>query len=54
MGKDTYLVTGSSGFIGYNLCNYIIKRGHNVFGLDLDEKYNNLKNGEMKNLIKLG
>ncbi len=54
MGKDTYLVTGSSGFIGYNLCNYIIKRGHNVFGLDLDEKYNNLKKWRNERLNKIG
>ena len=54
MNKDTYLVTGSSGFIGYNLCNYIIKRGHNVFGLDLDEKYNNLKKWRNEKLNKIG
>ena len=54
MGKDTYLVTGSSGFIGYNLCNYIVKRGHNVFGLDLDEKYNNLKKWRNEKLNKIG
>ena len=54
MGKDTYLVTGSSGFIGYNLCNYIIKRGYNVFGLDLDEKYNNLKKWRNEKLNKIG
>ena len=54
MDKDTYLVTGSSGFIGYNLCNYIVKRGHNVFGLDLDEKYNNLKKWRNEKLNKIG
>ena len=54
MDKNTYLVTGSSGFIGYNLCNYIIKRGHNVFGLDLDEKYNNLKKWRNEKLNKIG
>ena len=54
MGKDTYLVTGSSGFIGYNLCNYIIKRGHNVFGLDLDEKYNSLKKWRNEKLNEIG
>ena len=54
MDKDTYLVTGSSGFIGYKLCNYIVKRGHNVFGLDLDEKYNNLKKWRNEKLNKIG
>ncbi len=28
------LVTGSSGFIGYNLCNFFLKRKNNVFGID--------------------
>jgi len=28
------LVTGSAGFIGFNLCNRLLKEGHSVFGLD--------------------
>ena len=29
-----YLVTGSNGFIGTNLTNYLLQRGHEVVGLD--------------------
>jgi UDP-glucuronate 4-epimerase len=32
--KITVLVTGAAGFIGYHLCNHLIKLGHNVVGLD--------------------
>ncbi len=32
------LVTGSEGFIGKNLCRYLIGAGEDVFGLDLKEK----------------
>ena len=28
------LVTGAAGFIGFNLCNRLLKEGHSVFGLD--------------------
>ena len=28
------LVTGSAGFIGFNLCNYLLKKNYRVFGLD--------------------
>lgn len=28
------LITGSSGFIGYNICNFFLKKNNNVFGLD--------------------
>ena len=54
MVKNTYLVTGSSGFIGFNLCNYIVRKGHNVLGLDLDEKNNNLKNWRKEKLKDIG
>ena len=54
MVKNTYLVTGSSGFIGFNLCNFIVKKGHNVIGLDLDEKNNNLKNWRKEKLKDIG
>ncbi|MCG7848755.1 MAG: NAD(P)-dependent oxidoreductase [ANME-2 cluster archaeon] len=29
------LVTGAGGFIGYNLCNYLVDQGHSVIGVDL-------------------
>ena len=28
------LITGSSGFIGYNLCNYLLKKKFKIFGVD--------------------
>ena len=28
------LVTGAAGFIGYNLCETLLKQGHFVIGLD--------------------
>ena len=28
------LVTGAAGFIGYHLCEALIKQGHRVIGLD--------------------
>ena len=54
MVKDTYLVTGSLGFIGFNLCNHIITSGYNVIGIDLIEKSNNLKNWRNENLKNIG
>ena len=32
--KKTILVTGAAGFIGYHLCEALLKGGHNVIGLD--------------------
>lgn len=32
--KKTILVTGAAGFIGYHLCEALLKAGHNVIGLD--------------------
>ena len=33
------LVTGSSGFIGYHLCGYLLKKNFNVCGIDSHNKY---------------
>jgi len=30
----TILVTGVAGFIGYHLCERLLKEGHTVIGLD--------------------
>lgn len=41
----TFLVTGASGFLGYNLCLYLTKKGHKVVGVDIqDFDYPALKN----------
>ena len=42
------LVTGSSGFIGYNLCNFFLKRKNNVLGID------NFFSGSKQKTQKLG
>lgn len=47
------LITGAAGFIGYHLCEKLIKTGHNVVGLD---NINNYYNPQLKidRLIDLG
>lgn len=42
--KSTFLVTGGAGFIGSNLCEFILKLGHRVKCLD------NLSTGKIENL----
>ena len=32
--KKTILVTGAAGFIGYHICEALLKAGHNIVGLD--------------------
>jgi len=34
MGKSTFLITGSAGFIGYHLTERLLKEGHQVVGID--------------------
>ena len=50
MGKQSILVTGAAGFIGFHLCERLLKQGHRVVGLDnvndyysVDLKYDRLK-----------
>ena len=50
MNKQTILVTGAAGFIGFHLCEHLLKQGHRVLGLDnindyysVDLKYDRLK-----------
>ncbi len=48
--KQTILVTGAAGFIGYHLCEALLKAGHNVIGLDnINDYYDvNLKVRQIK------
>lgn len=41
------LVTGGAGFIGSNLCEYLVNKGHNVICLD------NFSTGHMENIVTL-
>ena len=41
------LVTGGAGFIGSNLCEYFVNKGHNVICLD------NFSTGHMENIVTL-
>lgn len=33
----TFLITGGSGFFGYNICEYLLKKGHVVRSIDVEE-----------------
>ena len=52
MDKKKILVTGAAGFIGYHLCEVLIKEGHQVIGLDnINDYYDvNLKYARLKEL----
>lgn len=43
------IVTGCAGFIGSHLCEYLLKRGDNILGIDIINDYYNVKKKE-KNL----
>ena len=51
-GPQTILVTGAAGFIGYHLCEALLKAGHTVVGLDNINGYYdvNLKYARLKAL----
>ena len=37
------LITGSAGFIGFNLANFLLKNNNTVFGIDNFDKYYSIK-----------
>ena len=52
MNQQTILVTGAAGFIGFHLCERLVKQGHRVVGLDNINDYYaiNLKYDRLKEL----
>ena len=52
MSSKTILVTGAAGFIGYHMCESLLKQGHRVIGLDniIDYYDVNLKYDRIKEL----
>ena len=54
MFKNTVLVTGSSGFIGFHLSNYLISKNYKIIGIDsLNSYYSvNLKKKRLSILKK--
>ena len=49
--REKILVTGSAGFIGYHLCNRLIKENFEVIGLDNLNDYYDVSLKESRNQI---
>ena len=32
--KNSILITGSAGFIGFHLCRFLLEKGFNIIGVD--------------------
>ena len=53
LNKEVYLVTGSSGFIGFYLCKYLLDRDFIVIGIDNMNDYYDVKLKESRlNILK--
>lgn len=52
--REKILITGSSGFIGFHLCAFLLEKGYKVVGIDnMNDYYDiNLKEGRLKILEK--
>ena len=53
LGSEMILVTGAVGFIGFHVCQYLLKIGNNVIGIDnINEYYDpNLKFSRLNILL---
>ena len=54
MNKSIYVITGSLGFVGFNLSKSLIKRGHRVIGIDIDKNSDSLRKLRYKESVKIG
>ena len=54
MNKSIYAITGSLGFVGFNLSKYLIDSGHRVIGIDIDNNSDPLREWRYKESGKIG
>lgn len=54
MNKSIYAITGSLGFVGFNLSKYLIDSGHRVIGIDIDNNSDPLRGWRYKESEKIG
>ena len=54
MNKSIYAITGSLGFVGFNLSKYLIDSGHGVIGIDIDNNSDPLREWRYKESEKIG
>ena len=52
MNKKTFLVTGGTGFIGSNICRFLIKKNYKVKVFDNNSRGNIRSIKDLKNKIK--
>ncbi|MEC7880869.1 MAG: SDR family NAD(P)-dependent oxidoreductase [Chloroflexota bacterium] len=54
MNKSIYVITGSLGFVGFNLSKYLIDSGHRVIGIDIDNNSDPLREWRYKESERIG